>query len=349
MKKNLKTLAVMTSIMASSVAFGQVADQGTTAGDDTPLISANIKGIGQARYFQISDKKKLAQYNLTLKASVDINGFVTIHSMVQTGNSYNVGFNNIYNVNSEEFNKEHKLYLKRLYLEKALLGGDLNIQAGAMGTRGSIANTNKFSNIGWIDGARVGVKTKLGNVVVTAGQIQSGEANMMTRAANADLNYFEIALTTELMDKLLLEAGVEILEGETFASVATNYDIEVAAGRVLKLMADAKVQTDNGAFKVGAGVKDVISLISGKKSAVKLSVNYEYVHGDFAQGMNVLANGMHMGYTGGAVVLKSSFPISKKYGVTGFTNVRVGNEKSDMRVEVGVKKVLFNKKVKTKR
>ena len=50
------------------------------------------------------------------------------------------------------------------------MDGDLTVQAGAMGTRGSIANTNKLSNIGWIDGARAQLKTKHGNVIVTAGQ-----------------------------------------------------------------------------------------------------------------------------------------------------------------------------------
>lgn len=52
--------------------------------------------------------------------------------------------------------------------------------------------------------------------------------------------------------------------------------------------------------------------------------------------MDGLADGMHVGYTGGVIITIASFPISKKYGIRGFTKVRVGNEVSDMKVVVGV-------------
>lgn len=342
MKIHLLALIIL---VLSPMAFAQLLNN---TAHEAPKVTAGISGQGQVRYFGLGETKRVDQYNLTLTGFVDINGVFTLHSMVQTGGSgnYNVGFYNIYNNKNQSFNTQYKLYLKRLYLEGNFFGNAVNVQAGSMGTRSSIANTNKLSNIGWIDGARAEVKTKTGNVLVTIGQIKSTEANMLERYKDTQLNYVEISINTKLMDGLLAEAGVEVFDGKTFIQAATNYDLEVATGRVLKFVADGKVQADNGAFKIGAGIKDVISLLKGKKSAVKLSVNYEYVHRDFSSNMNGLANGIHSGYTGGAVVMKTSYPISKKYGVTGFTNIKVGNSMANSRFAVGIKKSLFNKKMK---
>lgn len=337
---------MMLATLLSTQVFAQVASEAPTeeTEDKKPAITADLNISNQDRFFQIGDKLQVAQYNVTIKGSVDINGAVQIHGMVQTGNNYGVGFNHIYDIKNDEFVKNTNLYVKRLYLQKAFMDGKVTAQLGALGTRKSIAKVNKLSNIGWIDGGRVNLKTSLGDVTVTAGQLKSDVASVFERAKDLEFNYFEVTVSKAVLDNLLVEGGIEVYDDNTYIQAASQYDLEIATGKVLRIIGDAKVQTNTAGVKAGIGVANILSLLGKKAGKVKLDVNYEYVTDDFDNGMHIIANGMHEGYTGGAVVLESSFPIYQKIGLSGFTHVRVGNEKSDLRVETGVKQVIYNSK-----
>ncbi len=347
--KPIYLAAITTLSLSATVTHAQLVAPSPTPAPNG--VSGNITLINQDRLMEAGTTKRFIQSNITLKGSIDLNGIIQINTIVQTGNTFNVGYNNIYDTKKNEFSTfgaDTKLYLKKLNLKTKFMDGNATLSAGAMDTRTSIAQTNSLSSVGWVDGARADIKTDIGMMTITAGDINAAQPSMLDRVKNENLNYFEITLSRKMFDKMLFEGGVESLEGKTFIESASKYDIEIAANKVIKLVADAKLETDNGAIKVGVGVQDILSLISKRISDVKLSVNYEYVSKDFSSSMNKLANTMHTGYTGGAVVGMLQYPVSKKYGITGYTNVRVGNDAADFRLETGFAKTIFNKSFKKK-
>ena len=63
---------------------------------DPKGINGNISLVNQDRYLGVGSTKEVLQDNLTIRATVDFNGVIEIHSLVQTGNTYNSGYNNLY-------------------------------------------------------------------------------------------------------------------------------------------------------------------------------------------------------------------------------------------------------------
>ncbi len=334
MKLLLLGLAATISL-SSSFVFGQCCKG----------ISSSLNITNQNRYADTGFNKNNLQSNLTIKGSVDLNGFVEIDAIIQSGN-YNTGYNTIYNMTAGEFNKldaATQIYLKKLYLKKVMLNGNLTASLGAMDNRNGISQTNSLSSAGWVDGARVELKTAVGLITMTAGQIKSSEPNSIDRIKNLNINYFELTMTRQIFDKLLIEGGLEFLNGKPLIEAASKYDIETATGKIIKLVADVNLDAKTGSTKFGVGIQDIISIFRTKPSPVKLAVNYEYISSKYNPEMNKLNNSMHTGYTGGAVVTSVQYPISKKLGINGFTNVRIGNQNSDFRFESGIVKTLFNK------
>ncbi len=343
------SLVLLASSLLTTGAFAQT--DANTQKDAQKDFSGNLTLVNQERYLGIGSTKEIIQDNITIKATVDLHGVVEIHSLVQTGNSYTVGYNNLYDLKTQTmgtFNGITQLYLKQIYLKKAMDEGKIVVSAGALDTGNSIAQANALSNLGWVDGVRAELTTAIGNMTLNAGQIKSADPSVFDRANDFSVNYFEITLKRKVFNKILAEVGVQRFEDKNYIEAATKTDLEVAAGRVLHLAGDAKVELENGAYKVAAGLQDILSLFHSKINVVKLSVNYEYVSSKFDTDMKKLNGPMHTGYTGGAVVTTAQFPISKAYGVNGFTNLRVGSDKSDFRTEIGVNKTLFNKTFKRK-
>ncbi|MBC7456885.1 MAG: hypothetical protein H7235_01310 [Bdellovibrionaceae bacterium] len=334
-------LSVSTLIaLSSSIVWAQTLPHTRTSED--------INITTQERYSDTGFNKNSLKSNLTIKGHVDFNGFVEITAIVQSGN-YNSSFNTIYDMDAGKFNQldgATQLYIKKLYLKKTMMNGNLTTSLGALENRTSIAQTNALSNAGWVDGTRVELKTNLGLMTMTAGQINASNPNSLTRLEHLDFNYFEITLNRQIFDKLLVEGGLEVLDGKPLIEVASKYDIEIATDKVIKLVADLKLDAQSGGTKFGVGVQDVISIFSTKPNPIKLAVNYEYVSSGFNPSINKLYNLMHSGYTGGAIVTAVQFPISKKLALNGFTNLRVGSQKSDFRIETGLVKTLFNKNSK---
>lgn len=335
------------SISASAALAQELVPTPTPSG-----IIGNVSITNQNRFMGDGVNKRFLQSNLTIKGSIDLNGLVQIHTLIQSGNNYSVGFNNIYNFNSNEFlnlDVATQMHIKRLYLKKSMMKGKLSISAGAMDTRNTISQANALSVVGWIDGARAELNTKLGTMMLTTGQINAATIGVIDRVQSpSNLNYFEITMSKKVFENLLVEGGVETYKDNTYIQAASKFDIEVATNKVIKLVGDAKFQTNTNGLKFGAGIQDILSLFSNKISDVKLAVNYEYVSPKFNADMHKLANTMHTGYTGGVMIATAQYPIYKKYGITGVTSLRIGNQTSDFRLESGIAKTIFNKTYKRK-
>jgi hypothetical protein len=305
----------------------------------------------QDRFLLTGTTRESLQDNLTLRATVDLNGVIEIHSLVQTGNTYNLAYNTAYDLKSDSFpslDKATQLYVKQLYFKKMMASGHLALSAGAMDTGDSIALANAMSSIGWIDGAKAQLTSSLGTMTLTAGHIKASDPNAFNRFHDFTVNYIEVTFKRQVLEDLLAEVGAERYEGKNYLEAATKYDLEIAANKVLHLAGEAKIETDNGAFKVAGGVQDILSLFSSHTSQIKLSVNYEYVSKSYSTDMRGLSTAIHTGYTGGAVVTSVQYPISKRFGLSGFTNVRVGNSASDLRIETGFKKSIFTRDFRRK-
>ncbi len=334
----LSISAVLT--LTSSLVWGQCCKSTTT--------SLNV--ASQDRYLDTAFNKSSLQSSLTIKGSVDLNGWVEINAVIQSGN-YNSGFNTIYNMTADEFNNldaATKLYVKKIYLKKVMMQGNLTASLGALENRASTAQSTALSSAGWVDGVRVELKTKAGVMNMITGQIKTTEAQVFNRIKNFDLNYFEISMNRQVFEKLLVEGGLEFYQGKPLIEMASRYDIEIATAKIIKLIGEVKLDAHTGGVQTSAGIQDIISIFRTKPTDVKLAVNYEYISSQYNVNRNKLGSSIHSGYTGGALITSVQFPIFKKLSINGFTNVRIGNQKSNFRVESGVTKTIFNKNYKKK-
>jgi hypothetical protein len=327
----------------------------TSAHAQTPAIgglSGSLSIANQERFLDVTPSKEALQDQITIRGTIDFNGLIEIHSLLQTGSAYNTSFNTFYNLKSgtwSTLSASTQLYLKQLYLRKVMDSGNVTITAGSLDTGTPIAQATSLASLGWYDGIRTEVKTSAGLVTLNAGQIKSSEPDSFERYANFSVNYFEITLKRALFEKALTEVGAERFEGKDFVETASKYDLQLGAERILHLMGEAKVELENGGYKFSVGAQDVLSILSSHPLPVKIAVNYEYVSANYDKDLQNLSAAMHTGYTGGAVVVGTQFPISKKYGVNGFTNIRFGDDASDLRMEAGVSKTLFDKSFRKKR
>jgi len=326
MKKSIKVGLLLTAMSL-----------GTVYAEENSGIVAKGKLITQTRYFQInkedmSKTKKLSQYNVTLKGTVDINGKIEIHGLVQTGEGYNKGFNSILNGTKSVTDKD--LAFKRLFLKKQFNDNKLALELGSYGPRKSIANSSKLSNTGWIDGGRATVKTKDGEVTITIGQLDPDEANAFKRMNNFNLKYFEMAVSSKMAKNLLVEAGVEVFDGKMFLNTATKYQIETMAGDAINIFADAVVAQGSNGGKFGVGVDNLFALVTSNPK-IKLSAQYEYTSKGMGRRADI-TNTIHAGYRGHAAILKASYELDN--GISLFGQARFTPAANGNRYILGAKK-----------
>lgn len=311
-----------------------------------PKTKYNVDISTQARYLGISNTKSFAQDNITIRASIDFKGQLEVHSLIQTGNTYSLGFNNVYDLKKSQLSpieEMTRVHFKQIYLKKYLENKTVALSAGALDTGSSIQLANAFSATGWIDGGRITADTSIGQIAYTVGQIVPTEPDVYKRFDNYAVNFLEITLKKSIFEKLMAEVSAQNFEKQAYVGLALKSDITLAIQNILHVTADAKWDIENQGVKTSIGAQDILNTLINKKTDIKLSVDYEYISKQFNTKMSSLSSAINSGYTGGAVVTKVQFPISKKIGLNGFTNVRLGNSHESFRIESGLSKTVFKK------
>lgn len=299
----------------------------------------------QSRYLQVSDTKMNIQDNITIRASIDYNGHFEIHSLIQTGSAYGIGFNNIYNIKTNEITSDiSQLYLKQIYLKKYLNQKNYEIAIGAINPESQIDSTLNLSPIGWIDGLRFKNKTAIGEIWYTLGHVQPLEPDVTDRFDNFKMNFIEISLKRSVFEKLLIEARIQSLNNNHFTSISANTDLVHVFSKIIKTSLDFEYDLNNKSLRYSIGMHDLINSFSQIKSNINVSIDYEYISKDFSKDLQLLSRSMDASFKGHAVILKTNLPISKKSGLNFFTNIRIGSNTNQLRVESGLSKSIFKSK-----
>lgn len=298
----------------------------------------------QSRYLQVSSTKKAVQENITIRASIDYNGHFEIHSLLQTGDTYSLGFNPVYNIKNNEMataSDAMQLHLKQIYLKKYLNHKKSEMALGVINPESQIDSSLNLSPIGWIDGLRFKQKNDFGEINYTIGQIQPLEPNVTNRFDNFKMNFIEISLKKSVFEKLLVQARLQSFNSNQFASVSINTDLFHVLLKIIKTTADLQYDLNNQSFRYSIGVRDLINSFSQRKSNLNVSLDYEYISKDFSKDVQLLSSSMNSSFKGHAFVLKTTLLLSKKEGLNFFTNIRIGSDINQLRIESGLSKSIF--------
>lgn len=301
----------------------------------------------QSRYLQVANTKKLIQDNITIRASVDLNGHFEIHSLLQTGDSYSLGFNNMYNIKTDatsNLSEVMQMHLKQIYIKKYFNQKKSELNIGAINPESQIDSSLNLSPIGWIDGLRFKQNSDIGEISYTIGQIQPLKPDINNRFDQFKMNFIEISLKKSIFEKLMIQARLQSLNNNQFASVSVNSDLMKVLSKLIKTTADLQYDIRNSSFRYSIGVRDLINSLSEKKSEINVSLDYEYISKDFSKDMQLITSSMNCSFKGHALLIKTSLPISKKAGLNFFTNIRFGSDINQLRIESGLSKSLFKTK-----
>ncbi len=262
---------------------------------------------------------------LTIGIRVSVGGYFEIVSLVGTGPGYAQLEDTVYDTHTKEFDIMPRLHVRQLYIERKF-GDYVRAQFGALSTaEGDIANLIGLDGAGFVDGGRVQVNTKLGDIVATVGSIYDyNNLNPITR--DRSLNYIELKVSQEFLKNFLkAQVGIEKFNEQVLAKAAIKYDVEVATGKILQLMAESMVNVKSGSIMGSVGVgADLLSLITGKyQDRLKMSVAYTYVNSELTDRFNISTN-TFTAPTGHGVLIKMNGNISKEYALTWNAEVRIG-------------------------
>ena len=130
---------------------------------------------------------------------------------------------------------------------------DFKFQVGALQRNKGLKSITAFDFRGWIDGARVILNTDLlGEVIVTAGALgENDKTNIWER--DLDLDYVEVRMKKEVFENYTMQLGYEKYDGTNFISFASNYEMEYATKRVLKVLTEALYDVDTDKLKASVG------------------------------------------------------------------------------------------------
>ncbi|MFN8369104.1 MAG: hypothetical protein U0T83_00595 [Bacteriovoracaceae bacterium] len=271
---------------------------------------------------------------LSIGIRVSVNGYFEIVSLIATGPSYARLEDTVWDTNTGDFNLMPKLHVRQIYLEKKF-GDYVRAQLGALSTaEGDIANLVGLDGAGFVDGGRVQINTKLGDIIATVGSIDDyNNLNPITR--DRSLNYIELKVSQEFLRNFLkTQVGIEKFGDKVLAKGAVKYDLSVATGKIIELMAEAMVDVKSGSIMGSAGVgADLLSLITGKyKDRLKLGVAYTYVSSDLTDRFNISTN-TFTAPNGHGVLIKMGGNISEEYALLWNAEIRFG-ETSGVQVYV---------------
>lgn len=291
----------------------------------------SVDTTSKTRYRYEEDKERMQQYfRLRFRYNVE-NSDWEIIGIVRTGSGFNSSYDTFYDFEAEEdaLDYDPNFNLSHFYLKNSKLNdGKLSLELGSIPTDKGIQKVTALDSGGFIEGARVKVKTKLGVVTVAGGYLGGEDDPHIFDREDREFNYFEVRLRKEFLDKL----GAEKIEVDlgaihygdrNYFSQVVKARYNAFSNRVLTLVQEGLFD-DEGGHKVAIGVEfDLMNLITGvepNKNGIKLGLRYQNMSddaGDFAS----LGSGFYA-IEGNTLIVEAKKRIP--LGNDGRTNMEIG-------------------------
>jgi hypothetical protein len=300
------------------------------------MAQVSVNSSVSSRWLKDSESVDQQQTGVYITLKAKIGGGYEIVSFVGTGRNFAVNWDQLYNYNNPQgLMAPENLAMRQLYIKKQYHNG-VEAQAGALPPMNGILAHAGMNKNGWVDGARIKIPTRLGFASITAGSIHDTEnPNVFTR--DRQLNYFDIFISNELYENLMLEYGLDITDGTLFTRGALKYTIPMISDRVISFMVEElnSLESDKS-FQVNFNTefKTPIKKIFNKElknTSLTLGVNYGYITPNFHPQRRNLESFVFL-YDEGHQV--NAYAQLKTGQTTWFVNYR---HNSNIRFAVGVK------------
>lgn len=249
MRNHLKNVLIT---LASLVIAGNIHAQ--------TLSGADISADGR---YDNKNGSDLGQVRVKIGFVIDAFGVAEIVGLAGTGSSFS---NEWSNVAPNDKAVAPTLAFRHLYARKVFGLSDsskLTLEAGALNYSHSIGSGG-VASFGWVDGLRVKVNTKLGDIKVIAGSMGEYKTpNAFARHFNG--NFVEVEISKKLFDQLTVSAAYENHNKESMAITEASYDLKILGDKVIKLVGKALYSFEEKVanYDIGAEV-DVLKTIMGK-------------------------------------------------------------------------------------
>jgi hypothetical protein len=257
----MKAFIIVAAVLLSSHSFAQI-------------IVTDWKLSADTRYDTIKENKvSRLQERVKIGFTIDANGVVEIIGLATTGPSFNNDWANLKTNNNTE--DKVNLAFRNLYLRKVV--GKVSVEGGAMSPEPTVGAAGLAAS-GWMDGVRVKVNTKLGNIKVVAGTLGDfSNPNAFSRKFKG--NFLEIELDGEVSENLLSESAIENYDGDAYVREKLTYNLHVLGDRVIKVFAEALVDAERHGVTYEAGSEfDVLKTLAHKyENRLELNVYYSHI------------------------------------------------------------------------
>ena len=303
--------------------------------------------------------KGMLEDGLSIIGKINFDGAFEIIGVVRTGDSFGRETNTLFTTPLSKYRGEGSapdplhpsftpdvsMNLRNIYVQKAIK--QHLVQIGALQPDNGITNITGLATTGWIDGGRVKLHSKFGDVMVTGGYLSGpDQVSALGRIDNFKFNYVEIAMSTNTFKKLGIQVGAQYFEGELTYKAAVSYDLALTTDRVVKLLLEATDQ-DVLDMVISAGFStDIVSLITGHTSGVILSGSYIFMANGNGSQMDPYRSQLNRCVDGsGCGVISLEVPLTKNKNLAAFAAARLEPYKSANQYEIGLS-FKFGKKKK---
>lgn len=247
----------------------------------------------KTRYRYEEDKEVLQQsYSLRFRYNIKNSNWEVI-GIVRSGSSFNSNYDTFYDFEADEdaLNYDPNFNLSHFYLKNTQIkGGKVQLEFGAIPTDKGIQKVTALDSGGFIDGARVKVKTKLGIVTVAGGYL-GGEDSPSVFERDREFNYLEVRLSKDFLDqlgaeKISIDFGAIRFEDKNYFSQIVKARYQAFSDRVLTLVQEGLVD-NKGGHKFAVGLEfDLLNLITGVEpnpNGIKLGIRYQNMSDDLGE------------------------------------------------------------------
>ncbi|MCK5072013.1 MAG: hypothetical protein KAQ98_01205 [Bacteriovoracaceae bacterium] len=301
-------------------------------------VSFNMTGKVSTRALHLpkTDGTNL-QSHLTLKMVLDVDGSFQVIGIARSGETFAGNWDTFEDMDSPNDEFDPTLNVRNVYIQQRM--EDHTLQIGAIPIENGLFQSAGLSGTGWIDGGRLKLKTQHGDVIVSAGSVSDiEEADAFRR--DFDFNYLEVKVSRKFFENVCVEAAVEQHDDTSFLKGAVTYDVAIASDRMVKFLGEV-IKDDEDGFKALGGVEaDIVEVLTGDKSGIKVNVSYQYMSEEFDNTRSATSFWTQPGST---VMVRASGPLSSELGLSWFTQMRINEESDRSYYIVGVSKALdFN-------
>jgi hypothetical protein len=213
---------------------------------------------------------------------------IALVGVVQNSPKYGLRYHTLYDFKNDSWSVDNEdLYLKNIYLQ-----GKFNktlVSLGALESSDKIGVQTVFGKNSWVDGVRVDQNANKTNYGLTVGSVNDlTNPNILTR--KKELNYFEVHITREVFEKIIMESSAGHLDGENFFRFAASSERDIFHKKLFKFTYEQLVTIDeavNNGMKTSLALGVDLPMSNVSKNSVisrfQVGVRYSYTDEDIGQ------------------------------------------------------------------